>query len=215
MRTSVLFLLLCMASIFGCGSDDASTPAAPAEPDAPILASIGDKTATIGDTVNFTVGATDPNGSALTYSTDGSTGSGPDPYTIGASFTLDTNTNTWEFAWNTTGMNAGDYYIQFTVTNAASLTDSETIRIRLQSTAPNDQFTRGQTLYNNDCRGSGCHHDEDNDNPIGQFSVVCSIEATIKSATEAGPGSMPTFNYIANQEADIAFYLNNVRPGDC
>ena len=209
----ILFSTL-FAIVAGCGQ----TGSEPEDPNAPVLSSIGNKTVTTGDTLNFTISATDPNGLMLTYDSDGSVGEGPNPYSNNANF----NANTKQFSWNTTGAALDDYYVEFSVMNTAGNSDRETIRIRVQAEQtpppPSDQYTTGQTLYNNNCRGSGCHNNEDINQPEGaRFSILCSDQETIKIATEDLDGllDMPTFNFSDQQEADLAYYLNNVRSEDC
>lgn len=213
-------LLLSAIFVTGCGGggedNNGSTPAA-SNPEAPVLSSIGNKTVITGSSINFTVNATDPNGLSLSYSTDGSVGAGLNPYSETASLAgFNASPGSRQFTWDTTGVALGDYFIEFSAMNSASLSHSETIRVRIESTPPpQTQFETGQTLYNADCRNSGCHHDEDNNNPIGVFTVLCSTEADVKFASETGPGSMPTFNYNSIQEAAISYYLNNVRSAEC
>jgi hypothetical protein len=170
---------------------------------------------TTGDTLNFTISATDPNGLILTYDSDGSVGSGPNPYSNNANF----NANTRQFSWNTTGAALVDYYVEFSVMNTAGNSDRETIRIRIQeeqTPPPTDQFTTGQNLYNTNCRGSGCHRNEDDNLAEGAvFGVLCLTEQQVKNVTENPPQGMPSFNFNSTEEAAISFYLLNVRPADC
>jgi len=220
MRKIIYLLMLSAIFVTGCGGggDDGGTTPPPSNPDAPTLSSIGNKTVTSGDTVSFTVNATDPNGLTLMYDSDGSVGAGFDPYTeIVPSAMFDEPLTPRQFSWSTNGVPLGDYFIAFSVMNSAGFSHGETIRISIQNTPqPQNQFQIGQTLYNADCRGSGCHNDEDNNVPIGtSFTVLCQPESAIKFFTELGPRSMPIFSYTAAQEAAIANYLNNVRPGDC
>lgn len=210
-RTILLSLLFALQA--GCdqsGTTGDTTDPGNNDPQAPVLAAIGDKTVTSGDSLSFTVSATDPNGLALMYSTDGSAGSGANPYTEtgnNAGF----NANNRQFTWNTTNVALGDYYIEFSVMNSAALSDSETIRITVQNTT--GQFEQGHTLYNSNCTGSSCHKNEDTS--TGGFSILCSSQSTIKTETERGPGSMPVIDLSADEEAAIAYYLQNVRPEDC
>ena len=212
MQKAIYLWVLISFAVAGCGGGGEDTPQTPApSPNAPVLSSIGNQTVNSGDTLTFTVTATDPNNLDLVLATDGSVGSGANPYSgTGSDATF--NINTGVFNWNTTGVALGSYVVSFTVMNSASYTDSETITISIQ----NQQFAQGQTLYNNNCKGSGCHRNEDaNTNEGAQFGVLCSPESAIKTATETGPGGMPTFNFNASQEAAISFYLLNVRPADC
>jgi len=202
------------AFIAGCGGGGSTGPNT--NPDAPVLSPIGNKTVTTGNALTFAISATDPNGLPLTYDTDGSAGSGPNPYTDTGN-TANFNSNTRQFSWDTTNVSLGDYYVEFSVMNSAGLADREQIRIRIEAVQPPaDQFTTGQTLYNNNCRGSGCHRNEDANLAEGAaFGILCTTESAIKAATESGPGVMPTFDFTSEQEAAIAYYLANVRPADC
>ncbi len=82
----------------------------------PVLAAIGSKSVNEGQTLSFTLSATDPAGGTLTYSVTG--------LPSGAAF----NTTTGAFAWTPTYTQAGNYSVTFTVSDG-SLTDSETIAI--------------------------------------------------------------------------------------
>ena len=212
---SLLFVLFIAASLSGCGSDEAvEAITGILDPDAPVLGEIGNKTVTSGDTLTFPVTASDPNNLSFTLETDLT----DDPY-VGngnnAEFSQNPNNmDQFDFTWDTTGVTAGNYSVEFSVTNAANLSDSETIIITVQSVQT--QFTEGQTLYNNSCRGSDCHRNEDDNLAEGaRFGVLCLTEAQVKEFTESGPGIMPTFGFTAAQEAAISYYLNTVRPADC
>jgi len=214
MQKIVYSLVLMSFILVGCGSDEAADVIKDIiDIDAPVLGSIGNKTVTSGETLTFTVTATDPNDLSFTLETDVTA----DPY-VGngnnATFTIDTITDTAEFDWDTTNVAAGNYSVEFSVTNAANLSDSETIIITIQS--QQTQFTEGQTLYNNNCRGSGCHRNEDDNLAEGAVSgVLCITEAEVKEFTELGPRNMPEFDFTAAQEAAISNYLTTVRPADC
>ncbi len=86
---------------------------------APVLAAIGNKTATAGSNLQFTVSATDPDGDALTYTASN--------LPSGASFSNRT------FSWTPTSNSV--YSVTFTVSDGA-LTDTETITITVSSAAP-------------------------------------------------------------------------------
>ncbi len=212
MKHSIKRILLSslFAIIFGCGGQSGTEPE---DPNAPVLSPIGNKTVTTGDTLTFTISATDPNGLTLTYDSDGGVGSGPNPYSNNANF----NPNTRQFNWNTTGVALGDYNVEFSVMNSAGASDSETIRIRIQAEQtppPTDQYTTGQTLYNNNCARSGCHKNEENN--TGGFSILCTPADVIQKATDGTLNlNMPTFNFSDTEIAAIAYYLANFRPADC
>jgi hypothetical protein len=210
----IILLSILFAMVTGCGNSGTE----PEDPNAPVLSPIGNKTVTTGDTLTFTISASDPNGLLLTYDSDGSVGDGPNPYTDTGN-TADFNTNTRQFSWNTTSVALGDYYVEFSVMNSAAFSDSETIKITIQAEQtppPSDQYTTGQNLYNNNCRGSGCHRNEDDNLAEGAvFGVLCLTEPQVKNVTENPPGGMPSFNFDSSEEAAISHYLLNVRPQDC
>lgn len=90
---------------------------------APVLSLIGDKQTTAGQTLTFTVTATDPNGDPLTFSAAG--------LPTGATFSNQT------FTWTPTSDQIGAHQVTFTVTDGSS-EDSETITITVerQNAAP-------------------------------------------------------------------------------
>jgi hypothetical protein len=109
---------------------------------APVLAAIGNKTVTTGQTLTFTISASDPNGDSLTYS--------PSNLPSGASFNAANRT----FSWTPAANQAGTYSnVRFTVSDG-SLMDYEniTITVNLANQAPvlaaigNKTVTTGQTL---------------------------------------------------------------------
>ena len=220
MQRAVYLWIFISFLIVGCGGDAAEAiKEALADPDAPVLSPIGNKTVNSGDTLSFTVAAADPNDLSFTLATDGTAGNDGDPY-VGhgnnnAEFTQNqNNADAFDFDWVTTGVTVGNYSVEFSVMNSAGLSDREVIVITIQG--QQTQFTEGQTLYNNNCRGSGCHRNEDDNVAEGaRFGVLCLTEAEIKAATEDTALGMPTFSFTAAQEAAISVYLNQVRPGDC
>ena len=112
---------------------------------APVLNSIGNKSVTAGQTLSFTISATDPDGDNLTYSASN--------LPAGASFNASTRT----FSWTPYPSQPGYYHdIRFQVSDG-SLTDSESITITVnqpvvENRAPvlnpvgNKTVTAGQTL---------------------------------------------------------------------
>ncbi len=95
----------------------------PATSHQPTLNTIGPGTVRTGETLTFTVSATDPDGDALTYSASN--------LPQGASF----NPTTRTFSWTPTDDQAGLYSdISFQVSDG-SLTDSQTISITVMSTS--------------------------------------------------------------------------------
>ncbi|HEX6827988.1 MAG TPA: putative Ig domain-containing protein [Burkholderiales bacterium] len=89
-------------------------------PRPPVLAPIGNKTATVGQALTFTATASDPDGGTLTFS-----GSLPTGATL--------NPTTGAFSWTPTA--AGNSSATVTVTDAGGLTDSESITITVGAAA--------------------------------------------------------------------------------
>ncbi|MGD8833425.1 MAG: putative Ig domain-containing protein [Desulfobacteraceae bacterium] len=85
----------------------------------PVLAAIGAREVDEGDSLAFTISATDPDSDNLAYTA----GNLP----VGATF----NANTRTFSWTTDSGNAGNYRVTFAVSDDGSptLTDSETVSI--------------------------------------------------------------------------------------
>jgi len=113
---------------------------------APVLATIGNKSVTVGDTLSFTVSATDTTTPSHTTTI----------LPAGASYT-DNGEGSATFNWPTTAGDAGSYNLTFTTTDSANpaLTDSETITITVSpvvNVAPvlaaigNKSVTVGNTL---------------------------------------------------------------------
>jgi hypothetical protein len=106
----------------------------------PVLGSIGNKSVRVGNALQFSVSATDPNGDPLTYSA-----SNLPPW---ATFTPATRT------FSGTANQIGTYSnVQFSVTDNGSLTDSENITITVTANSPpvlaaigNKTVNQGQSL---------------------------------------------------------------------
>jgi hypothetical protein len=219
MKLAIKIILLCIFFVLfsGCGQGGStsdgpnSDPNANDNPDAPVLSPIGNRSVIPGSPLAFTVSATDPNNLTLTYDTDGSVGSGINPYTETGSL-ASFNTNTRQFSWDTTGVSTGDYYVQFLVMNSAAQSDSETIRIRIQTDPV--QYNEGQTLYTDNCAGSGCHLNLEND--TGGFPILCTEADVIQDATDGTSGlDMPEFNFSEDEITAIAYYLYNFDRDAC
>jgi serine protease len=91
----------------------------------PVIASIGDKTVTVGNTLTFTVTATDANGTIPILSAAG--------VPVGATF----NPSTGVFSWPNTDT-LGSYTVTFTATDAegATVTDNKTVTVTVQNPPP-------------------------------------------------------------------------------
>lgn len=206
--TILTLLGLFMAGCGGGGTDPKASNNTNTNSTAPVLTAIGNKTVTVGDTLTFTVSATDPNNLVLVYSSDGSVGSGPNPYTeagMNASF----NVNTHQFSWNTTSVATGDYYVQFSVMNTNAESDSETIRIRLQTTPT--QFDTGEQKYNTNCQS--CH----GTGGVGgsQTLIQCIDRATFEDKINGGSMTSYASSWSTSDKEAVLYYLNNVNPGAC
>ena len=148
-----------LAVLVGCTSDpgnDTNSTGKSAGPNAPTLQAIGTKTIIAGDTLNFSVSASDSANRALVLTSDGSVGNGPDPYLEGAGFS--SNSGTGNFTWPTNSETISyDYQIQFSATNSAGFSDSETITIRVQTNS--NLYNQGRNTFTGNCVGSTCHRD--------------------------------------------------------
>ncbi len=114
------------------------TPAGDPEP--PVLETIGAKSIDVGDTLEFSVVATDPNNDPLTFSVS------PVPLPDNASF----NAGSGAFKFSPAVNQTGDFQLTFTVSDGA-LTDSETITITVIGAAPDGVTSlKGRLLDAND-----------------------------------------------------------------
>jgi len=204
--------LLCMGVLIvaGCGGPGSgSGMESSGNSSAPTLNSIGDKTITLGDPpLTFTVSATDPNNLMLMYSSDGSVMSGANPYTeTGSLASFDPNSR--QFSWDVTGVNPADYYVQFSVMNSNGESDSEIIRIRVQ-TQPSE-FEIGQQKYDASCRT--CHGPEGRDGDQGLIQCIDSM--TYYGKINGGSMSSYVRGWTDAEKAAVLFYLDNVNPGAC
>ncbi|HHX08743.1 MAG TPA: hypothetical protein GX730_04855, partial [Chloroflexi bacterium] len=89
--------------------------------DDPIVEEIGDQTVVAGDTLTFTVVATDPEGEDLTYSLGDTAPEGA---------TIDPATG--EFSWDTTDVEPGDYTFEVCVSDGVN-TVCETITVTVEA----------------------------------------------------------------------------------
>ena len=194
----VVYLLVLMSFILvGCGSDEAvEAITGILDPDAPVLGEIGNKTVTSGDTLTFTVTATDPNNLSFTLATDVTA----DPY-LGNGNNAEFTASTGVFEWNTTNVAAGDYSVEFSVMNSVGLSDSETIRITIQSVQT--QIQMGETLYSENC--IRCH------GFIGQPGTEFPIGAPTPAQMEAefipaNGGTMSGFSGVFSLDQKQSMY---------
>jgi mono/diheme cytochrome c family protein len=211
MRNAYLLPLLGFLALLlsGCGEGEDNP-----NQDAPYFDSIGTPTATAGDSINFTVVATDPNQMNVTLTYDGTLGPNANPFNAGATF----NATTGAFSWNTDANDIGSYSVQFKATNNAvpPLSTSVNVTINVLAVANNDPT--GEDLYNQHCQS--CHGPEGVNG--SRSAVQCSLEISIREALGLvqGIGAASGMGGIAGQLsdvdiADIADYLQNVQPQNC
>lgn len=209
MKKAVGFLFAITLMLAGCGGDEGISEG-PTDPNAPVLDSIGNKTITVGDpALSFVVSANDPNELDLIFSTNGSVGSGANPYTSTGSLASFTPSS-GQFSWDVTGVVPDDYFIQFTATNTNSESDSETIRIRVQQRA--GQFENGEQKYNDRCES--CH------GPGGRFGdsageIQCIDATTYNEKVNGGSMTGYTSGWSDADKDDVYFYLQNVDSSRC
>ena len=193
------------------GQSDSETITITVLDSSPVLATIGNKSATVGATtpISFSVSASDPNGLSLTYTMDGSVGAGVDPSTIGASFDPVSRVFTWDIS-NATLVPVGSYTVKFTVTNSNGQSDSETITISIQA-VPTADYANGESQYGAHCQS--CH------GPGGRFGTATQIQC-IDSATfyeKVNGGSMTGYasSMTTQDKADVLYYLNMYDASRC
>ncbi len=97
---------------------------------APTLTAVGDKTIGAGQTLSFTLSASDPDGNAMTYSATG----------LPAGATL--NLTTGAFSWTPSVAQVGDHVVTFTASDSL-LADGETITL----TVADVPVTGGYSVY--------------------------------------------------------------------
>lgn len=117
---------------------------------APELDSIGDKSVNGGQTLTFTITATDPDGDSLTYSASN--------LPSGASF----NPSSKTFSWNPSYFQAGSYQVHFEVNDNGGLTDSETITITVNNAYSPYDINKDNIIDVSDLTIVGQHYGEEN-----------------------------------------------------
>jgi len=179
------------------------------DPNSPVLSTIGYKSIILGDPpLKFTVTASDPNNLTLMYSTDGTVGTGPNPYVdTGSVASFDPNTH--QFNWDVTGVAPADYWVQFTVMNTNGYSASEIIRIRVQDQP--SEFEIGQRKYDANC--SSCHGPEGRN---GNQTLLQCVDPTLFYDKING-GSMTGYasSWSSSDQDAVLFYLHNVNPSIC
>jgi len=169
----------------------------------PVLSSIGDKTVAPGDTLTFTVRATDPDGDAVTLSADGTVGPGGNPFGTNPVATF--NPSTGVFQWTPSDSQVGDYDVRFTATEntAGALTDQETIMITVTDAA----VALGAQLYQDHCQS--CHGAQGQCG--SRSSVRGALAITISEAIGGNVGAMTSLNFLSASDIQaISDYLQTV-----
>ena len=156
MKKSYLVLLSCFVIFQACGGGGSSDGNDPGDggngggnSQSLSLNPIGNKTVLAGETLSFTLSASDPNGTTRTYMANGTNNvTNPLSFTDRVSF----NESTGSFGWNTIVNDAGSYNMTFTVTNNATPaeSDNESIVILVQNAA---QY--GESIFVPNC--GSCH----------------------------------------------------------
>jgi hypothetical protein len=101
---------------------------------APVLAAIGNKTVTLGQTLSFTASATDAQGNALSYSLV----NGPAGATIGAT--------SGSFSWTPQTAGTFTFLVRVTDNSSPSLADEEQVSVTVQAPAGGLSFYRAINL---------------------------------------------------------------------
>jgi len=203
MRNAYLCFLLALFVFLttGCGDTEENS-----NQNAPYFNDLGTPTVTAGETMSFTVTATDPSDMNVTLTYDGTLGPFANPFTAGANF----NETTGVFSWNTDANDIGDYSVRFTATNDAvpPLTTHKQVTLRVSSAPINS--SSGETLYNQHCRS--CH----GTGGVGGSAtlVQCSLEISIREAlglepNVSGVGTMSGISLTSQEILDIANYLQS------
>ncbi|WP_455200683.1 c-type cytochrome [Kaarinaea lacus] len=196
MRNAYLIFLsgLFVFLLSGCGDSEENS-----NQSAPYFNDLGTPTVAAGDTMNFTVVATDPNDMNITLTYDGTLGPYANPFNAGATF----NETTGVFNWVTDANDVGDYSVRFTATNDAvpPLTTHKQLTLRIEAVPTNT--SSGETLYIQNCQS--CH----GVNGAGgsTFGVQCSSAITITEALNLS--AMSGISLTTPEIQDIANFLQS------
>ena len=204
MRNAYLVFLLGLFIVLsaGCGDTEENS-----NQNAPYFDDLGTPTVTAGETMSFTVIATDPNDMNVTLTYDGTLGPNLNPFTEGATFSETTGV----FNWVTDVNDVGDYSVRFTAINDAvpPLTTHKQVTLRVLAVPANS--SSGETLYNQHCQSC---HGTNGLNGSSAGIVQCSLEISIREALglEQGVSGVPAMGGISltSQEIqDIANFLQS------
>ena len=202
-RVHLLFSVMLLTLLQACdGSDDPAMTDVNADPDAPVLASIGNKFVTDNQQLNFTVSATDANGDQITYTTQTITGI-PNPLLSPSPATFASG----NFNWDTPP--AGVYRLKFIATDDSAMTnqDSETVTFAVFNSTPITE-SASQTLYVARC---GSCHAADGSGGSSGVPVVGIAPADVNSSI-ANVGAMSGISVSADEEIGISGFLNTIAP---
>jgi len=184
------------------GSDDPAMTDVNADPDTPVLESVGNKFVTDNQQLSFTVSATDPNGDQITYTTQTITGI-PDPLSSPSPATFATDS----FNWDTPP--AGVYRLKFIATDDSAMTnqDSETVTFAVFNSTPITE-SASQILYVARC--GTCHAVDGSGGSSGVPVVGISPDDVTSSI--ANVGVMSSINVSADEKIGISGFLNTIAP---
>lgn len=131
-RIAISLLTVVFCTACGSSASDGLGGYGRVNSNAPVLAAIGARSVVVGETLQFTLSATDNNDDAITFTAEGTGISGAtDPFLTDPPATLDETTG--EFSW--TPFEAGFYTVEFIATDDSvdALFDSETVTITVQN----------------------------------------------------------------------------------
>ncbi len=137
---------------------------------APVLDAISDRVVSEGQTLSFTVSATDPEGDAFTLSSDGTVGPGMDPYSAAVPASFDAASGL--FTWSPTATELGLYSLQFAAVSDGDPTfrDEETLTIEVVAAPPTVTFAT--LIASGGVFGSNCVQCHSGNTTRGSFDIT-------------------------------------------
>jgi serine protease len=188
-----------------CGATAVSSFTLTATNNAPVLSPIGDRSGRPGETLSFTVSATDADGDALSYSATG----------LPTGATLDQATG--EFSWTPGSDQSGAHEVTFSVSDGMGGTDSEQITIRVSAGMKFYTLTPCRvidTRLENGAYGSPAleHASERSFVMTGECGIPATAKAVSLNATITGPTNGPGFLtlYPGGTERPVVSMLNYI-----
>lgn len=153
---------------------------------APILAPVNSRVVAVGETLQFTLGATDNDSDTLYFATEGDVGPDADPYVAGNPATFDTASGT--FSWAPSDAEIGNYSVEFSVSDAEleAPDDSETITIMV---VPLAEY--GRAFFKLNC--AACH----GEGALGATAV--GIRGKDRVAIETALATIPAMGTLQDQ----------------